>query len=199
MLRIGLTGGIGSGKSTVAEMFARRGVPVIDTDAIARELSAPAGAGHAEIMRAFGASVLDASGNIDRARLRERVFRDAAARARLEAILHPRIRAEVERRVAGLAAEYCLLVIPLLFETDFIDLVDRVLVVDANEAEQIVRVQARSRLPRAEIEKIIAAQMGRAARAARAHDTIVNNADLAALEPQVESLHRRYRALAGAR
>lgn len=197
MLRIGLTGGIGSGKSTVAAMFAQRGVPVIDTDEIARETLAAGSDGYTAVIREFGESVLDRTRNIDRAKLRERVFDDPNARRRLEDILHPRIRADVEARMARLRSPYCVVVVPLLVETNFIDLVDRVLVVDADEEQQITRAMARSRLPRAAVQKVLAAQSPRPARLAQADEVITNNADLAALEAQVDALDRRYQALAG--
>lgn len=199
MLRIGLTGGIGSGKSTVASMFAERDVPVIDTDDIGRELSRPGTAGHAAIVREFGGDIVGKDERIDRARLREQVFTQPDARRRLENILHPRIRSEVESRLARLSAGYAVVVVPLLIETDFIELVDRILLVDADEEQQIVRTMARSRLTRAEVQKILAAQTDRATRRARAHDTITNNTDLRAVETQVNALHRRYQTLAGIR
>lgn len=200
MLRIGLTGGIGSGKSTVAQLFARRGVPVIDTDVIAREVVEPGQPAIAEIERAFGREVLDDAGRLDRAALRRRVFDDPAARARLEAILHPRIRAEVERRLAALEAPYCLVVVPLLVETNFVDLIDRVLVVDADEALQIARTSARDAVPPESVERVMAAQASRAERLARADDVIRNDGTLSDLEHEVERLHARYLAMAaGAR
>ncbi|HEX7045630.1 MAG TPA: dephospho-CoA kinase [Burkholderiales bacterium] len=198
MLRIGLTGGIGSGKSTVAELFARRGVPVVDTDVIAREVVAPGQPAIAEIERAFGREVLDAAGRLDRAALRRRVFDDPAARARLEAILHPRIRAEVERRLAALEAPYCLVVVPLLVETNFVDLIDRVLVVDADEALQIARTSTRDAVTPEAVERVMAAQASRAERLARADDVIRNDGTLSELEREVERLHARYLALAAA-
>src|SRR5690606_5264665 len=158
MLRIGLTGGIGSGKSTVAQLFARRGVPVIDTDVIAREVVEPGQPAIAEIERAFGRKVLDDAGRLDRAALRRRVFVDPSARARLDATLRPRVRAEVERRLAALEAPYCLVVVPLLVETNFVDLIDRVLVVDADEALQIARTSARDAVPPESVERVMAAQ-----------------------------------------
>lgn len=195
MLRIGLTGGIASGKSTVAAMFARLGVPVIDTDDVARDVSAD-GPVIDEIVRAFGRPALDADGTLNRPYLQSKIFDDADTRRRLEAILHPRIRTEVMRRLAGLRASYCLIVVPLLIETDFIQLVDRVLVVDTDEELQIARAIARSRLPRAAVQKILAAQSPRAARLARADDVINNVGGPAELEPQVTRLHRQYLTLA---
>jgi len=195
MLRVGLTGGIGSGKSTVAALFAAKGVPVIDTDEIARDVVRVGTPAYAAIVDAFGNTALDASGAIDRARLRERVFGDARARRRLEAILHPRIRAEAQARVAHVSAPYCILVVPLLIETDFRELVDRILVVDADEATQVTRTMARSGLSRAAVEAILAAQTDRATRRERADDVIANSGELSALAPQIDALHERYLAL----
>lgn len=195
MLRIGLTGGIGSGKSTVAALFAAKGVPVIDTDEIARDVVRVGTPGYAAITNAFGKTILDAHGNLDRARLRERVFSDDRARRQLEMILHPHIRAEAEMRLAHLSAPYCVLVVPLLIETDFNQLVDRILVIDADEALQIARTMARSGLSRTAVEAILAAQTDRATRRARADDVIVNSGDVSKLSPQVNALHERYLAL----
>lgn len=199
MLRIGLTGGIGSGKSTVAELFAARGVPVIDADAIARELVAPGQPALTDIVATFGIDMLDAQGQLDRTRLRELVFNSSKERLRLEAILHPRIRAEMTARVAALKTPYVLLVIPLLFEAAQTDLVDRVLVVDAPPALQQQRVLARDQLPEQQIAAILAAQLDREHRLARADDVIDNSGDRTALERQVDDLHRRYQTLAAGR
>jgi len=196
MLRIGLTGGIGSGKSTVAQMFAARNVPLIDTDELARELAEPGQAGHAEIVEQFGADMLDAAGRLDRAKMRARVFADPTERRRLENILHPAIRAETQRRLEHTAAPYAIVAVPLLVETGFDDLVDRVLVVDCTEALQIHRTAARSGLAAAEIQRVMAAQASREQRLARADDVIENNAGLAELEQQVARLHAQYLALA---
>ncbi len=198
MVVVGLTGGIGSGKSTVADRFARLGVPVIDTDVIARELTAPGGAALAQIQAAFGDAVMHADGTLDRAALRRRVFADEAQRRRLEAILHPRIRKAVEAALASLDAPYALVVIPLLVETGgYRDLLDRVLVVDCPETVQVERVMARSGLAREEVAAILAAQAGRAGRLAAADDVIVNAATPQALDAEVEALDSRYRGLAG--
>lgn len=192
MLRIGLTGGIGSGKSIVAALFASKGVPVIDTDEIARDVARIGAPAYAAMVKVFGQTILDAAGAIDRARLRERVFSDPHARRQLEEILHPRIRAEVEVQLAHLSAAYCVIVVPLLIETDFAALVDRVLVVDTEKALQISRTMARNDLPRATVEAILAAQTDRTTRRARADDVIVNNGDISMLAPQVAALHERY-------
>ena len=193
MFTVGLTGGIGSGKSTVAECFAVHGVPVIDTDVIARELTAQDGTVLEAIRAAFGPGVIQADGSLDRAALRRRVFSDDAARRQLESILHPRIRTVVAQRLATLAAPYALVVIPLLVETGgYRDVLNRVLVVDCPEEIQIARVMARSGLARHEVEAILAAQAGRAARLAVADDVILNTATPAVLQTEVAALHQRY-------
>ncbi len=198
MLRVGLTGGIGSGKSSVARLFAARGVPVIDADALAHELMSPAGAAFREIVERFGRAILDHNGDIDRRRLGERVFADPAERRALEAMLHPRIRAAMTERAGALAAPYAVLVIPLLVETGERAGVDRVLVVDCPEDEQIRRAAARDGRGADEVRNIMAAQAARAERLRLADDVIVNDRDLAQLEREVERLHRHYLSLAGA-
>ena len=195
MLRIGLTGGLASGKSTVAALFAAKGVPVIDTDLIARDVVRVGTPAHAAVANAFGKSILDPTGAVDRARLREHVFADPHARRQLESILHPHIRAETEDRLARLIAPYCVVVVPLLIETDFDELVDRILVIDAEEALQIERAMRRSGLTSEAVRAILAAQTDRATRRARADDIIENNGDAAGLAPQVDALHQRYLAL----
>src|SRR5258706_6847653 len=145
MLRIGLTGGIGSGKSAVADLFASRGVPIIDTDVIAREVVQRGEPALSELAREFGDEILDATGMLDRARLRQHVFDNASARTRLETVLHPRIRTPVRERLSAVTEPYAVVVVPLLVETGFRDLIDRVLVVDAEEARQIERASARDR------------------------------------------------------
>ena len=198
MLRVGLTGGIGSGKSTVANLFARYGVPIVDTDVIAREVIAPGQPALREIVEAFGTELADPQGQLDRARLRQRVFDDPAARRQLEAILHPRIRAAAKERLAALDSPYCLIVVPLLVETNFVDIIDRVLVVDTDEQRQLERTSKRDRVPIEAVRKITAAQAKREARLARADDVIVNDGTIEDLERQVERLHSRYLALAQA-
>ena len=195
MFVVGLTGGIGSGKSTVADLFAELGTPVIDTDSIARQLTAPGGAALDEIRAAFGEAVMQADNSLDRAALRRRVFADVAARRQLEAILHPRIRQVVEQALAKLVAPYALVVIPLLVETgSYREMLRRVLVVDCPEDLQIARVMARSGLELDEVKAILAAQVGRAERLAAADDVIVNTTSLEALRTQVATLHQRYLA-----
>ncbi|MFA4970856.1 MAG: dephospho-CoA kinase [Sulfuritalea sp.] len=196
---VGLTGGIGSGKSAVADLFAARGVLVIDTDAIAHSLTAPGGAAMPAICAEFGDGAAGADGALDRAAMRAIVFTDPSARKRLEAILHPLIRSESERRLAENAAgsSYAILMVPLLIEAgDYRKRVDRIAVVDCAEATQIDRVMQRNGLARSEIERILAAQATRAERLAAADDVIDNDGDLAALPPQIERLHVNYLALA---
>jgi dephospho-CoA kinase len=197
---IGLTGGIGSGKSAAADQFALLGAAMVDTDAIAHELTGPDGAAIPEVRRQFGAGCIAADGAMDRKKVRELVFADPAARQRLEALLHPMIRAESQRRIAaaGGTAPYVVHVVPLLVESaDYRARVQRVLVIDCAEDVQIERVMARSGLGQDEVRRIIAAQAPRAARLAAADDVIDNSGPLAALRPQVLALHGRYMALAG--
>ena len=196
MLVVGLTGGIGSGKTAVSDRFARLGAPVIDTDLLARELVEPGQPALAEIVAAFGSDCLDRDGRLHRARLRERVFADPTGRRRLEAILHPRIRTLAREQIAHLTTPYCLLVIPLLAETGMTDLVDRVLVVDAPEAEQIRRVMARDGVTEEQARRVLAAQADRSQRLALANEIVENAGDLAALDHQVAALHQYYLTLA---
>ncbi len=191
-LVIGLTGGIGSGKSTVAERFAALGVPVIDADLLARELVTPGQPALDEIIEQFGSDCLQADGSLDRDWLRERVFSDAVAKQRLEAILHPRIRRRMQQLLADIRDPYCILVIPLLLEAGQTDLVDRVLVVDLPEQEQVRRVLARDRLPRHVILDIMSTQADRQTRLAAADDIIDNDTDLATLERRIRELHSQF-------
>ena len=190
---VGLTGGIGSGKSTVADLFSQRGVTVIDTDDIARELTGVQGAALPEIIAAFGAAMVLPQGGLDRSAMRRQVFADVSAKARLEAILHPKIRQESRRRCQAATSIYVLLAVPLLVETGvWQQEVRRILVVDCDEATQIVRVKARNALSATEVRAIMVTQATRRARLAVADDVILNNDRLEALEPQVQALHQRY-------
>ncbi len=194
---VGLTGGIGSGKSAAAEEFARLGAAVIDTDAIAHELTRAGGAAIAGLRRALGEEYVDAAGAMDRAKVRALVFADATAKARLEALLHPMIRAESGRRIAASAAPYVVHVVPLLIESpDYRKRVQRVLVVDCLPRLQQERVRRRSGLADDEIERIIGAQTSRPARLAAADDVIDNSGTLDALHKQVRALHQRYLEMA---
>ncbi|GIZ50957.1 dephospho-CoA kinase [Noviherbaspirillum aridicola] len=194
---IGLTGGIGSGKTTVADMFAARGASLVDTDLIAHQLTAPGGAAIAQIHAQFGASFLTAEGAMDRARMREYVFSEAGAKARLEAILHPLIRIETERAAQAATGAYLIFVVPLLVESrGWRERVSRVLVVDCAEQTQVRRVMSRSGLPEAQVRAIMAAQATREQRLAAADDVIDNDGDAQSLAPQVDRLHAHYLSLA---
>jgi dephospho-CoA kinase len=190
---IGLTGGIGSGKSAAADEFARLGATLVDTDAIAHALTAPGGAAIDAVRTLFGDSAIDASGAMDRAWVRARVFADPDARRRLEAVLHPLIRRESSARVRAAPGPYVVLVVPLLVESqDYRARVDRVLVVDCPVELQVARVCARSGLSEEEVRRIITAQVSREARLAAADDIIDNSGTLEALRSQVQQLHTQY-------
>lgn len=198
---IGLTGGIGSGKSTVAELFVARGAALVDTDVIAHELTGPQGAAMAEIAAAFGPVVVRADGSLDRAAMRRLAFSDPTTKARLEAILHPLIRDHSEARCAAPTdAPYVLLAVPLLVESGrYRKHTDRVLVVDCEETIQVARVMARSGLTEAEVKAIMATQASRSKRREIADDLVLNSAGMDELAPQVDSLHGLYRVLARAK
>jgi cell division protein ZapD len=197
---VGLTGGIGSGKSAVADAFARRGVDVVDTDVIAHRLTAPGGAAIVSIRERFGAEFIAPDGSLDRVKMRDAAFRDPAQRQRLEAIIHPLVWEESARLVAASRSPYVVLVVPLLVESGVDrERYQRVLVVDCDEARQIERAMRRSGLAEAEVHRIIAAQATREQRQHAADDVLDNNGPLEALEPSIEELHRRYVALADGR
>lgn len=198
MLLIGLTGGIGCGKTAVAELFAEQGVPVIDADQVAREVVAPGEAALKELCRHFGDDVLLADGRLDRGRLREIVFHDQQARLELEAILHPRIRKQMQQQLADLVAPYAILAIPLLLETGQQELVDRILVVDCPPDQQIRRVCTRDGGSPSQARGILRAQCSRQDRLSAADDIIDNAGPQTQLRPQVLQLHRKYLALAAA-
>ncbi len=194
---VGLTGGIGSGKSAVANLFAAHGVAVVDTDVIAHELTGAHGAAMPAIAAQFGDSLLGPDGRLNRAAMRQLVFSDASAKSRLEAILHPLIRRESEQRCQSAQSPYVLLVVPLLLESGaYRQYVKRILVVDCAETTQIARVMARSGLDAEEVRAIMETQASRALRCAAADDVVVNEADLASLSAQVDDLHRRYLEMA---
>ncbi|WLI89877.1 dephospho-CoA kinase [Massilia sp. R2A-15] len=193
LLQIGLTGGIGCGKTTVADMFAALGASVVDTDLIAHSMTVPGGPAMAAIAAEFGPAYLAADGALDRAAMRALVFSDPSAKQRLEAILHPLIRAAAEREAAEAKGAYVIFVVPLLIESgNWRGRVARVLAIDCPESMQIARVMARNGLPEAQVRGIMAAQVTRAQRLAAADDVIVNDDGIAALAPQVEALHRQY-------
>jgi dephospho-CoA kinase len=194
--RVGLTGGIASGKSAVADAFARRGVPIVDTDAIARDVVEPGRPALAEVVRAFGPGVLDADGRLDRRALRTLVFAQPDLRRRLEAILHPAIRAEMHARADAAAGPYVVVAIPLLVENGLQAQVDRVLVVDCPPEVQLARLLARDGETPEGARRILAAQASREARLAAADDVLVNDGSLADLDARVGTLHRDYLARA---
>lgn len=195
-LKIGLTGGIASGKSAVAGLFAALGVPVIDTDRISRDLVAPGTPLLAALVARFGARLLGPDRQLDRRALRERIFANPAERAALEALLHPAIMAELRRRSDAAGGVYQILAIPLLVEHNLKSSVDRVLLVDCSDELQLRRVQVRDGVTLAQARAVLAAQATRAARLAAADDVIVNDGDLARLRDQVAALHVRYGTLA---
>ncbi|HEY4298471.1 MAG TPA: dephospho-CoA kinase [Paraburkholderia sp.] len=200
MFVVGLTGGIGSGKSTVANLFAAHGVPLVDTDLIAHRITAPHGTAMPLIAAEFGAAFVAADGSLDRTRMRELVFSDDGARKRLEAITHPLIRAETEREEREAQGLYAIVVVPLLVESgSWKNRVNRVLAVDCSVETQISRVMSRNGFSRDQVLAIIARQATREARLAAADDVIDNDdAPLDALKAQVDAKHRTYLALAGA-
>jgi dephospho-CoA kinase len=190
---VGLTGGIGCGKTTVADLFAARGAAVIDTDQIAHSLTAPHGAAMPALIDAFGPDYATADGALDRARMRALVFSDPGARARLEAILHPRIRDATAAAALLADGPYTIFVVPLLIESGtWRERVARVLAIDCSEDTQVARVMARNGLTEEQIRAIMAAQVTRARRLEEADDVILNDTGIDALLPQVERLHRFY-------
>lgn len=194
--RVGLTGGIASGKTTVANLFAALGATIVDTDVLAREVVAPGTALLAQVAEHFGPGILAPDGSLDRRQLRERVFVDPAERLWLEERLHPAIRALTDARCEAATGPYCLVAIPLLVETGGEKRFDRVLVVDCDPEIQLARVMARDGISREAAQRMLDAQASREARLAVANDIIRNDADVAHLRDQVEKLHRTYVAAA---
>lgn len=196
MLRVGLTGGVGCGKTMVAENFKRLGVPVIDADELTRELVTPPSDSLDAIVARFGPGVLRSGGRLDRRKLREIVFEDSRARRDLEAILHPRVRGLIEERGSELDAPYCLIAVPLLVESGMLDLAQRVLVVDCEPEQQIERVTSRDGIPPAQVRAIMNSQVSREARLEAASEVIRNSADPESLEKAIRRLHRYFLWLA---
>ena len=194
--KVGLTGGIASGKTTVSNLFAELGVPVIDTDVIARQVVEPGQPGIEEIRKRFGATAINTDGALDRRAMRKRIFADSEARADLEAILHPRIAAEVKRQSESRGGDYQLIVVPLLVDSELLQYVDRVLVVDCSEARQIERLLQRDSGSIDDAKRILASQSSRKERLAIADDVLQNDADIQHLKDQVSVLHERYQHLA---
>jgi dephospho-CoA kinase len=192
MLIIGLTGGIGSGKTAVSDRFAALGVPVVDTDLISRQLVEPGHPLLQSIIREFGDSYLDTSGHLDRPALGKLIFSDPQARYKLESILHPAIRREAQKQMDQLQANYAILVIPLLAENGANYSLDRVLVVDTPESLQIERVMQRDGSSRKSVQNILSSQASRSQRLHLADDVIINDADLSALNAAVDKLHAHY-------
>ncbi len=194
---VGLTGGIGSGKSAAAQVFGELGVAVVDTDAIAHELTAPDGAAIGPIRAAFGSDYISAEGALARARMRERVFADAASKRLLEGILHPLIRERSNAQVLAARSPYVVLMVPLLIESGaYRARCRRILVIDCPEEMQVERAATRSGISAAQVRAIMASQAPRAARLAAADDVIDNSRDLAHLRREVEALHALYLQLA---
>lgn len=192
MFVVGLTGGIGSGKSTVASLFAEHGVPIIDADVIAKEITTPDKPAFSAIVKHMGQVIVRADGSLDRAKLRQLIFSDPTQRLWLERLLHPLILEEMRQQIANKQAPYCIAVIPLLLEVEFFSLINRILVVDASESTQIKRVMLRDKLSQQDIDAILQTQANRDTRLAKAQDIITNNGSLETLTPQVDRLHLQY-------
>lgn len=195
-LRIGLTGGVASGKSAAADRFAELGVPVIDTDVVAREVVAPGQAALAEIASRFGPDVLTPDGGLDRVAMRKLVFADSGRRRELESILHPRIRDETFRQASAAGGDYQVIVVPLLVESPMREQMDRILVVDVPESVQLERLMARDQANAEDAQRIIDAQASREDRLAIADDVLPNTGTLDELRAGVDALHERYLRLA---
>ena len=190
---VGLTGGIGSGKSTIARLFSQLGAEVVDADRIARELVAAGSPALEEIAAHFGPQILTAGGELDRAALRDRVFRDPRQKQWLEEALHPRVREEIRRRLTASRADYVILEVPLLLESGHYDFVNRVLVVDVPEDIQVERTARRDAAPPESVRRIMAAQMGRGERLGHADDVLNNTLPLEQVKEEVKRLHDYYR------
>lgn len=196
MLRIGLTGGIGAGKTVVSEKFKQfYNTPVIDADTISRQLMQVGSETYKEIIAAFGEKVITNTGELDRKFLRDVVFSDATKRIQLESIIHPKVRTEINRQVKSLRSPYCLIVIPLLIESNMQSIVDRILVVDALKHHQLERVKLRDQCSKEHVENILNAQLDPQERLQHADDIITNNGDLEDLDHQIHALHQKYLAL----
>lgn len=195
MLKIGLTGGIGSGKTTVTQLFAALNVPIIDADELAHQLVAVGQPALERIQTEFGAAVINADGSLNRKEMRERIFSDAAAKKTLEVILHPLIYAAIQTKINQLTAAYCIICVPLLFETQMTAIADRILIIDCPVGQQIERVKLRDQLTREKIQAIIDSQISRENRLSKADDIINNSATDADLGQQVKALHHLYISL----
>ena len=196
MLVVGLTGGIGSGKSTVANLFNKHNIPIIDADIVAREMTKPGTQALARIAKHFGPDILLKDGSLNRTSLRQIIFQDAKQRLWLENLLHPLIRIEMHKQIHTFSSPYCIAVIPLLLEVEFYSFINRILVVDAPEHLQIERTAKRDNVPPPHIESILKAQAKRHDRIAHAQDLIINDGKVEDLIPQVEKLHQNYLQMA---
>ncbi|ESE39896.1 dephospho-CoA kinase [Shewanella decolorationis] len=194
---VGLTGGIGSGKTTVANLFAEEGVDLVDADVVAREVVAPNSQGLKAIIDHFGAEILTATGELDRAQLRQRVFSDEQQRQWLNQLLHPMIRQEMLSQVKNATSDYVIMVVPLLFENGLDRLVNRTLVVDISPELQISRTVKRDNVDATQVNNIINSQCSRSEKLARADDVIDNQGEISTLKQEVQALHQRYLQLSG--
>ena len=195
LLRVGLTGGIGSGKTTVKNFFDELGAPTIDADEISHRITKPGQAAFDEVVALFGKESLDETGNLDRKRLRALIFDEPDLKQKLEAIIHPRVRAQIREFTDRVDYPYCIICIPLLLETGAQSTVDRVLVVDAPEELQVARVNRRDNADERQTRSIIRSQAGREQRLHAAHDIIVNDGNISDLKAQVDNLHERYKLM----
>ena len=193
---VGLTGGIGCGKSSTSQFFSDLGIDVIDTDVIARQLTQPNGSAISLIQNTFGSSIIAADGTLDRNKMRDLVFANSELRHKLEQILHPLILKAVIRRIKQSQAPYVIVVIPLLFETnDYNHLIQHILVIDCDEQQQLLRTMERSNLSEQKVRSIMATQVTRETRIQKADDVILNNQDIEYLKAQILLLHHKYLAL----
>lgn len=192
MLKVGLTGGIGSGKTAVSDRFAELGVPVIDTDVLAREVVEPGEPALEQLVHIFGKDILQKDGRLNRDHLRSMVFTDPHSKQRVESVLHPAIRKRLRTHLDALDEPYCIIVVPLLVETNFQEMVDRVLVVEAPREQRTRWVMSRDNMKRSEVDRIMESQATTEERRRVAHDTIENDSDLNALREQVDRLHAKY-------
>lgn len=196
MLKVGLTGGIASGKTTVSNLFKQKfSIPVLDADEISRALLAVNTPAYNEVIQLFGAKVLKDDQQLDRQFIRKIIFSDPAKRSALEAIIHPRVRAEITNQLQALTADYCLIVIPLLIEADMTDLIDRICVIDVSNELQIQRLETRDRCSHELATEILSTQLDRDSRLAHADDVISNDDDLSHLNHQICKLHEKYLAI----
>ena len=195
-LIVGLTGGIGSGKTSAAKFFAAEGVAIIDADTIAHELTGAQGAAIPNIKKYFGSNFITEDGKLDRNKMRSRIFSDINSRKKLEGILHPLIQTEVMHRIEAVSSPYIIIVVPLLLETgDYCETVIRILVVDSNEEQQISRAISRGGLNKEEVRAIMATQKSRQERLNQADDVIVNDTDISSLQEKVKLQHHIYLSL----